>query len=105
MLFLNSWRASVILYTVTTHPPAIFKNSIGTQENLRLNLHSLSVSELLEYRRKCLMPCKGQLCPIAFYTCLTANLLIISNQKMSNFHFDLSLKLSQGEVHDFSGEV
>ena len=24
---------------------------------------------------------------------------------MSNFHFDLSLKLSQGEVHDFSGEV
>ena len=28
-----------------------------------------------------------------------------SNQKMSNFHFDLSLKLSQGEVHDFSGKV
>jgi hypothetical protein len=25
------------------------------------------------------------------------------NQKMSNFHFDLSLKLSQGEVNDFSG--
>ena len=24
---------------------------------------------------------------------------------MSNVHFDLSLKLSQGEVHDFSGEV
>jgi hypothetical protein len=24
---------------------------------------------------------------------------------MSNFHFDLSLKLSQGEVHDFSGKV
>jgi hypothetical protein len=24
---------------------------------------------------------------------------------MSNFHFDLSLKLSQGEVHDVSGEV
>ena len=24
---------------------------------------------------------------------------------MSNLHFDLSLKLSQGEVHDFSGEV
>ena len=31
---------------------------------------------------------------------------ILSNQKMSNFHFDLSLKLSQGEVHDLiSGEV
>jgi hypothetical protein len=29
----------------------------------------------------------------------------MSNQKMSNFHFDPSLKLSQGEVHDFSGEV
>jgi hypothetical protein len=24
---------------------------------------------------------------------------------MSNFHFDISLKFSQGEVHDFSGEV
>jgi hypothetical protein len=35
----------------------LFKNSIGTQEKLRLNLHSLSVSvsvsELLEYGRKC----------------------------------------------------
>jgi hypothetical protein len=29
----------------------------------------------------------------------------LSNQKMSNFHFDLLLKLPQGEVHDFSGEV
>jgi hypothetical protein len=27
----------------------LFKNSIDTQEKLRLNLHSLSVSELLEY--------------------------------------------------------
>jgi hypothetical protein len=27
------------------------------------------------------------------------------NAKISNFHFDLSLKLSQGEVHDISGEV
>jgi hypothetical protein len=26
-------------------------------------------------------------------------------KKMSYLHFDLSLKLSQGEVHDFSGEV
>jgi hypothetical protein len=30
----------------------LFKNSINTQEKLRLNLHSLSVSELSEYRRK-----------------------------------------------------
>ena len=29
----------------------LFKNSIDTQEKLRLNLHSLSVSELLEYGR------------------------------------------------------
>ena len=49
MLFLNSWRASVIPYYVTTHPPAI--QNIATQEKLRLNLHSLSVSELLEYGR------------------------------------------------------
>jgi hypothetical protein len=30
----------------------LFKNSIGTQGKLRLNFHSLSVSELLEYGRK-----------------------------------------------------
>ena len=29
----------------------LFKNSIDTREKLRLNLHSLSVSELLEYGR------------------------------------------------------
>ena len=29
----------------------LFKNSIDTQGKLKLNLHSLSVSELLEYRR------------------------------------------------------
>ena len=29
----------------------------------------------------------------------------LSKQKMSNFHFDLSLKLSQGKVHHFSGEA
>jgi hypothetical protein len=31
----------------------LFKNSIDTQGKLRLNLHSLSVSKLLEYRCKC----------------------------------------------------
>jgi hypothetical protein len=30
----------------------LFKNSADTQEKLRLNLHSLSVSKLSEYRRK-----------------------------------------------------
>jgi hypothetical protein len=45
----------------------LFKNSIDNQEKLRLNLHSLSVSELLEYRRKfadlelCLIDFPGQL--------------------------------------------
>jgi hypothetical protein len=29
----------------------------------------------------------------------------VDPEQPSNFHFDLSLKLSQGEVHDFSGEV
>jgi hypothetical protein len=29
----------------------LFKNSVDTQEKLRLNLHSLSASELLEYGR------------------------------------------------------
>ena len=33
---------------------AAIKNSIDTREKLRLNLHSLSVSELLEYGRKVL---------------------------------------------------
>ena len=36
----------------------LFKNSINTQEKLRLNLHSLSVSELLEYRREALTSSK-----------------------------------------------
>jgi hypothetical protein len=29
----------------------------------------------------------------------------LGNQIISNVYFDLSLKLSQGEVHDISGEV
>ena len=46
LLFLNSWRVSVVPYYVTTHPPAV-QNSIDTQEKLRL-------SELLEYgKSKC----------------------------------------------------
>ena len=36
---------------MTIHSPAI-QNSIHTQGKLKLNLHSLSVSEFLEYRRK-----------------------------------------------------
>ena len=36
---------------------------------------------------------------------LSYEMRTLSNQKMSNFHCDLSLKLSQGKVHDFSGEV
>jgi hypothetical protein len=56
MLFLNSWKVSVAPYYVTILTLQLFKNSIDTQEKLRLNLHSLSlsVSELLEYGRKTL---------------------------------------------------
>jgi hypothetical protein len=36
---------------------------------------------------------------------LSYEMWTLSSQKLSNFHSDLSLKLSQGEVHDFSGEV
>ena len=52
MLFLNSWRVSshIVRYSMTL-PLQLFKNSVDTQEKLRLNLHSLSVSELLEYGR------------------------------------------------------
>jgi hypothetical protein len=46
LLFLISWRVSSRIVTLQ-----LFKNSTNTQEKLRLNLHSLSVSELLEYGR------------------------------------------------------
>jgi hypothetical protein len=42
VLYLTKWLLTLQL----------FKNSIDTQDKLRLNLHSLSVSELLEYGRK-----------------------------------------------------
>jgi hypothetical protein len=50
MLLLNSWRVSshILMYETLQ----LFKNSTDTKGKLRLNLHSLSVSELLEYRRK-----------------------------------------------------
>jgi hypothetical protein len=50
-LFLNSWRVIAVPYYVTILTLQLFKNSIDTQGKLRLNLHSLSVSELLEYGR------------------------------------------------------
>ena len=50
--FLNSWRVSVVPYCVTILTLVLFKNSIDTQGKLNLNFHQLSVSELLEYRRK-----------------------------------------------------
>jgi hypothetical protein len=36
---------------------------------------------------------------------LSYKVLTLSNQKISNIHFDLSMKLSQGEVHHFSGKL
>ena len=54
MLFLNSWRASshIVRYDTVPHGQ-LFKSSIDTQGKFRLNIHSfsVSVSELLEYRR------------------------------------------------------
>jgi acyl-CoA synthetase (AMP-forming)/AMP-acid ligase II len=38
----------------------LFKNSIDTQRKLRLNLHSLSVSELLEHGRRLVYPCNAR---------------------------------------------
>jgi hypothetical protein len=56
MLFLNSWMVSVVPYYVTNHPPANQKQHLQSREAQIevLNLHSLSVSELLEYGRKTL---------------------------------------------------
>jgi hypothetical protein len=51
MLFLNSWWVSIIPYYVTILTLQLFKNSADTRGKLGLNLHSLSVSELSEYRR------------------------------------------------------
>ena len=35
----------------------------------------------------------------------TTFLRSVDAEQPSNFHFNISLELSQGEVHDFSGEV
>ena len=53
LLFLNSWRVSACHILFSDHSPSIqlFENSNDTQEKLRLNFHSLGVSELLEYGR------------------------------------------------------
>jgi hypothetical protein len=51
MLFLNSWRVSSHIVRYDTSGLQLFKNSNDTREKLGLNLHSLSVSELLEYGR------------------------------------------------------
>ena len=51
VLFLNSWRVSSHIVRYRYDTLQLFKNSIDTQGKLRLNFHSLSVSELLEYRR------------------------------------------------------
>ena len=56
VLFLSIWLdiVSVVPYYATILNLKLFKNSIDTQGKLKLNLHSLSVSvsEILEYRRK-----------------------------------------------------
>jgi hypothetical protein len=54
MLFLNSWRVSShrVRCQGMTLALQLFKKSNDTREKLRLNFHSLSVSELLECGRK-----------------------------------------------------
>ena len=47
----EEWRVSSHIVRYTTLTFQLFKNSTDTQGKLRLNLHSLSLSELLEYRR------------------------------------------------------
>ena len=49
---------------------------------------------------KCLMPCNLRDNNVLLHS--TPASRQISYNKQPNFHFDLSLKLSQGEVHDFS---
>ena len=51
MLFLNIAGSLVSYLAKWLLTLQLFTNSIDTQGKLRLNLHSLSVSELLEYRR------------------------------------------------------
>ena len=53
--FLYSWRASVIPYYATSRllTLQLLRKSTDTQDKLRLNFHSLSVSEPLEYGRQC----------------------------------------------------
>jgi hypothetical protein len=61
----------------------LFKNIIDTQEKIRLNLHSLSVSELLEYGCKCITICKRILqTQIIIYA--------ISNNALSHLHHQWS---------------
>jgi hypothetical protein len=47
----------------------LFKNSIDTQGKLKLNLHSLSVSEILKYRRKCVYQRHADVIPATFLVC------------------------------------
>jgi hypothetical protein len=44
-------KVEVLLNSWSEHQTWLVKNSIDTRGKLRLNLHSLSVSELLEYKR------------------------------------------------------
>ena len=51
MVSLNSWRVSFTLYYVSVSGHSLS----GELHSLRMSAHSLSVSVLLEYRRKCLL--------------------------------------------------
>jgi hypothetical protein len=85
LLFSSSWRASVIPYYVTMLTLQLFGNSIDTQEKLRLNFHSLSVSELLEYGRMFWNPGKFQSHTIEGI-CLTLNCTSPCTNPLSQLH-------------------
>ena len=63
----------------------LFKNSTDTQEKLRLNLHSLSESELLEYRRKRWFWPRFDVCLFVCFGCLFV--LFVTNLTRRSYNF------------------
>ena len=103
MLFLNSWRVSVVPYYVTILPLQLFKNSIDIEEKLRLNLHSLSVSvsERLEYGHKWSQHSNNRLfCPYM----VISNKETIGNLTLFNI-FLVNLEITLFGLTDIPGRI
>jgi hypothetical protein len=87
--------------------PHLTKNpgyASDNSSNFALHYHKVSFKTLHYSKRVLDTEMNGYLC-FNFYRKTFLRSVDPKQPKMSNFHFDLSLKLSQGEVHDFSGEV